>query len=248
MCPYILILHLYFLTPKIGVLNLQRCKTCNKYDFQKHTQTCKYIEIDNIIDKIRKEHQNEIDHLKNTYEKRLEQFRTKTECMEKEQERMTSLLEKVVTKPLVTNNTNTTNNTIKGNNNNLQSFLASPELYEKQVDPDRIKSIDHSIIEKHFWLGQKGIARFCVDNIINTTDEEGNHKMLLYCSDTSRKRFKYVDDDNHLVDDMEARHFIDTVSEPIVTVCRKVYDGVLMGNCGYDRQSAERILHHRPMA
>ncbi len=74
----------------------------------------------------------------------------------KENSRLSTLIEKIVTRPNIINN----NTNIKGNNNNLNSILASYDLYEKQVNPERIKSIDHSLIENHFWLGQKGIARF----------------------------------------------------------------------------------------
>jgi hypothetical protein len=198
-------------------------KSVKKSDLQKHIKTCKYVEIDMIVNNIQQEHRKEIENIRLEHSKEI--LRIKEECMEKEQERMTSLLEKVMTKPVITQNNTTT--TIKGNNNNLQNILASKELYDKQTDPERIKSIDHSIVEKHFWLGQKGIARFCVDQIVKTTDEDGSDKMLLCCTDPSRKRFKYVDGENQVVEDIDARHFINTVSAPIVTVCREVYDGVV---------------------
>jgi hypothetical protein len=198
-------------------------KSLKKSDLQKHIKICKYVEIDMIVNNIRQEHKKEIENIRLDYEKQI--LRIKEECMEKEQERMTSLLEKMMSKPVITQNNTTT--TIKGNNNNLQNILASKELYDKQTDPERIKSIDHSIVEKHFWLGQKGIARFCVDHIVKTTDGDGSDKMLLCCTDPSRKRFKYVDGENQVVEDIDARHFINTVSAPIVTVCREVYDGVV---------------------
>ena len=210
-----------------------RCdyKTHKNSDLQKHVKSCKFVEIDNIIKTIHIENEMMLsikDERIKQLEYSLQEKDKEIERMEKEQERLASLFEKAITKPAVMNNTtNNTTTTIRGSNNNLQSFLASPELYEKQVDPERIKSINQSDVERHFWLGQKGIARFCVDHIVNTTDEDGNSKMLLCCTDSSRKRFKYVDADNHVVDDIEARHFIDTVSAPIVTVCRKVYDNVV---------------------
>jgi hypothetical protein len=223
-----------------------RCnyKTHKNSDLQKHIKSCKFVEIDNIIKtvhiendtmlSIRDERIKQLEYFLQEKDKEIERISKEhlkeIERMEKEQDRLTCLFEKVITKPAVMNNTtnNTTTTTIRGSNNNLQSFLASPELYEKQVDPERIKTINQSDVEHHFWSGQKGIARFCVDHIVNTTDEDGSSKMLLCCTDPSRKRFKYVDADNQVVDDIEARHFIDTVSAPIVTVCRKVYDSVVM--------------------
>lgn len=215
--------------PILLLCSSTRCgyQSLSKSDLQKHLKTCKYIEMDVIISHIHKEHQKEIESLKMEHQK--EMMRCKEEWMDKEQERMASLLEKVMTKPVInnTNNTNTTTTNIRGNNNNLQSLLAPPELYEKQVDPNRIKALDQSDVEKHFWLGQKGIARLCVDHVIKTVDEDGNSKMLICCTDSSRKRFKYIDENNHIADDMEARNFIDTVSAPIVTVCKKVYDTIV---------------------
>jgi hypothetical protein len=215
-------------------------KSIKNSDLQKHIKICKYVEIDRIhqqysktIDRLQTEHNREIVHLQTEHTKEMDQLRVehlqdilhiKEAHAEQSQERMTSLLEKAISRPNVTHTTNTN---IRGNNNNLQNILAPKELYERQVDPDRIKSIDHSVVEKHFWLGQKGMARFCVDHIAKTIDENGNSKLLLCCTDPSRKRFKYVDGNNEVVDDIDARHFIDTVSPPIVKACREVYDDVV---------------------
>jgi hypothetical protein len=230
-----------------------RCnyQTTNKYDLQKHIKTCKYIEIDLEIEKIQQQHQTEIYNLANNYQREIGKLnselamlrkdhtndilRTKNECMDSEHERLTSLLEKAIATPtILTNNTSNTMNTltntstnIKGNNNNLQNILAPHELYEKQVDAERIQSIDPSIIEKHFWFGQKGMAKFCVEHIAKVKDNQGNEKMLLCCTDPSRKRFKYYDESNQIVEDMDARHFIGQVSTPIKTVCRDVYDSIM---------------------
>ena len=213
-----------------------RCKyqTQNRSDIQKHLKTCKYIEIDSIVYDINKEHKKEIENyqieignLNKEHKKEIENYQIEIGNLNKDIEKMTLLLEKAVSKPVfaTTNNTNTTNN-IKGNNNNLQNILANPDLYKKQVDPDRIKNIDHEIIEEHFWLGQKGLARLCVDHIIKTSEQDGN-KYLLRCTDPSRKRFKYIDTTNKIAEDMEARNFISLVSIPIKTVCRDVYDKIV---------------------
>jgi hypothetical protein len=196
--------------------------------------------MDLMREKIHQEYQTEL----NNKNREIEQLRQqiviltheihiKTEYMDKDQERMTSLLEMAISKPTntTTNNTMTTstntNTTIKGNNNNLQNILASHDLYEKQVDAERIQSIDPSIIEKHFWFGQKGMAKFCVDHIAKVKDVQGNEKMLLCCTDPTRKRFKYRNDENEVVEDMDARHFIGQVSAPIKTACRDVYDSIM---------------------
>jgi hypothetical protein len=211
-------------------------KALSRSDLQKHLKICKYIEIDLIVNKLTEEHKKEIE----TYNKKIEELNKehktvidhlnniiniKEEYIKNDNERMLSLLEKMISKPIITTNNNTTNN-IKGNNNNLQSILANSDLYKKQVDPERIKNIDHEIIEEHFWHGQKGIARLCVDHIIKTSEDDGN-KYLLRCTDPSRKRFKYIDTTNKIAEDMEARNFISLVSVPIKTVCRDVYDRIV---------------------
>lgn len=208
-------------------------KTFTKTDMQKHVKTCKYIEIENLTKEIKSEYEDKIQKIVFEYEKKLvylanqnEKLNFEKEFITKENNRLTSLLEKSISKPIITTN-NTNNTTIKGNNNNLQNILAPYDLFEKQIDPERIRSINHSIIEKHFWLGQKGIARLCVDHIIKSVDVNGNNKLLLCCTDPSRKRFKYIDATNQISEDIEARNFINLVSVPIKTVCRDVYDNII---------------------
>jgi hypothetical protein len=219
-------------------------RTFTRTDIQKHIKTCKYIEMENLtkeikceyeekIRKIEHEYEEKIKKIEHEYEKKLvyitnqnEKLNLEKQLISGENNRLTSLLEKAMNKPIITTN-NTNNTTIKGNNNNLQNILAPYDLFEKQIDPERIRSIDHSIIEKHFWLGQKGIARLCVDHIIKSVDGNGNNKLLLCCTDPSRKRFKYIDATNQITEDIEARNFINLVSVPIKTVCRDVYDNVI---------------------
>jgi hypothetical protein len=215
-------------------------KSIQKNDMRKHLKTCRYVEIDMLVKK-------EIDALIDTFHKQNESLRLEIatlriqkECIEKERDNLSSLLEKerekerdnlssllekAMEKPTTVSNTTTTN--IKGSNNNLQSVLANHEEYKKQVDPERIMSLDPSIVEKHFWLGQRGIAKLCVDHIIKTVDQEGKDKLLLCCTDPARKRFKYFDASNQVAEDNDIRHFTSLVSVPIKTVCRDVYDSIL---------------------
>ena len=54
---------------------------------------------------------------------------------------------------------------------------------------------------------KKGIAKMCTDKIINTKDE----KKLICCTDTTRKKFKYIDKKGNIKEDIEARFFVDRV-------------------------------------
>lgn len=224
--------------------------TENKKDLQKHLKICRFVEKEMIehqhskeieayqkqieeqqreMESIKREHQREMEYLKREHQHEIEnikqkiELRLKNEWMEEEKERLNSFIEKAVSKPIVNN---TTTN-IRGNNNNLQQILAPNDLYQKQVDPERIMNIDRSIIEKYFWLGQRGMAKMCIDHIVKAKDDNGNSKLLLCCTDPSRKRFKYIDATNNIAEDMDARHFINTVSIPIKTVCRDVFDDII---------------------
>ena len=56
--------------------------------------------------------------------------------------------------------------------------------------------------------GQRGIARLCTEQIINTKDK----KKLLVATDQSRNKFRYMDEKGNMKDDIEARTFIEKVS------------------------------------
>lgn len=119
-----------------------------------------------------------------------------------------------------TTNTNTTN--IKGNQN-INNILSDYKTYEENTNHDRIISIArNSDMEKYFWNGQKGIANFCVDHIAKTYDG----KMIICCTDPSRKRFKYMNEKNEIGEDIDARNFTKKISEPIKEVCEEVYDRI----------------------
>ncbi len=211
--------------------NSAKCdyKTIKKTDLSRHLKTCKYVELDILVKREIEHYLNEIATLriqKECIEKERDNLSSLLQKeREKERDNLSSLLEKAMEKPTSVSNTTTTN--IKGSNNNLQSVLANHEEYKKQVDPERIMSLDPSIVEKHFWLGQRGIAKLCVDHIIKTVDQEGKDKLLLCCTDPARKRFKYFDASNQVAEDNDIRHFTSLVSVPIKTVCRDVYDSIL---------------------
>lgn len=118
--------------------------------------------------------------------------------------------------------TTTTNNNIKGNQT-IQNVLCDYKTYEEYTDKDRIISIAKSNdMEKYFWNGQKGIAKFCVDHIAKTKDG----KMLICCTDPSRKRFKYYTEKDQVKEDIDARNFTKKISEPIKEVCKEVFDNI----------------------
>ena len=92
-------------------------KALSRSDLQKHLKICKYIETDLIVNKLTEEHKKEIE----TYNKKIEELNKehktvidhlnniiniKEEYIKNDNERMLSLLEKMISKPIITTNNN----------------------------------------------------------------------------------------------------------------------------------------------
>ena len=90
------------------------------------------------------------------------------------------------------------------------------------------------LTEQVFFQGQRGIARMCTDHIINTKDK----KVLLTCSDVSRKKFKYMDELGNIKEDYDARAFTEKVIGPIKQVSQEVYEFIL-SNVKDEREELE---------
>lgn len=70
--------------------------------------------------------------------------------------------------------------------------------------------------------GQQGLARCLVEHVIKV---EG--KLILVCTDTSRKRFRFVNTDGKLAEDMKAKMLCNKLGEPIRDICKDVFERVL---------------------
>ena len=76
--------------------------------------------------------------------------------------------------------------------------------------------------DKYFDKGQVGIAQFVSDKIVNTEDG----KMIICCTDPTRKRFKYHSKNKGITEDIEARHFTKKIAKPIKEVCQIVHSNI----------------------
>lgn len=120
----------------------------------------------------------------------------------------------------ITKNTNTTN--IKGNQN-IKNVLTDNKTYEENTSRDRIISVaKENDMEQYFWKGQKGVAQFCVEHVVKTYDG----KMIICCTDPTRYRFKNIDEQNKIREDIDARNFTDKVAGPIKDVVEEVYNNI----------------------
>ena len=107
--------------------------------------------------------------------------------------------------------TNTTSNT----STRITNILSPLDLND-----EKIKTIvENNLDETYFLDAQKGIARFCFDKLITT--ENGKRKLI--CSDPVRERYRYLDQEGNLKEDLGARHFIDKISKPIIETSKKVH-------------------------
>jgi hypothetical protein len=124
---------------------------------------------------------------------------------------------KAVDKPTITT---TTTNTIT---NQIRNGFSTKHFLEDIKSADVKRKCQSSLTEQILMDGQRGIARLCTEQIINTNDK----KKLLIATDHTRSKFRYMDKEGNLKDDIEARTFIEKVSKPIKEVADIVFDNVL---------------------
>ena len=131
----------------------------------------------------------------------------KTQEIESLTQKLSSLVLEGIRKPTVVNTSN-----------KITNILTPLDLTE-----EKIKTIvENNLDESYFLDAQKGIARFCFDKLIKTEDG----KRTLVCSDPIRERYKYLDKEGTLKQDMRARNFIDRISKPIIETSKKVHDNL----------------------
>jgi hypothetical protein len=208
------------------------CKGCenvfpSKTNLNIHTNICK----DYSLLKVREEYTEEIDKLRQEIvekdklinelqkyqinpDKVISDAQTQIQTLQKMLENIAT---KAVDKPTITTNTT---NTIT---NQIRNCFSTKHFLEDIKIADVKRKCQSSLTEQILMDGQRGIARLCTDQIINTSDK----KKLLIATDHTRAKFRYMDKEGNLKDDIEARTFIEKVSKPIKEVADIVFDNVL---------------------
>ena len=146
---------------------------------------------------------------------------------------MFSTIEKLASQAIDKPNNATTNVT------NVRNIYSDKYFLEDIKQVEVKKKCQNYLTEQVFFAGQRGIAQMCTDHIIKTKD----NKVLLTCSDVSRKKFKYVDDIGNVKEDYEARVFTEKVFEPIKQASQVVYENILSDV--KDEQEREEIDYSR---
>jgi len=117
-------------------------------------------------------------------------------------------------KPTTTNNT--VNNTVR---NQLSATFTLDGLEPKKIE----ETMREHYTELDFFGGQKRLANFFLERVIKTPDD----KMLICCTDTSRKKFKILDLRGNLKEDIEARTLCEKLKVPTQMVTKEIYDKVI---------------------
>jgi len=197
-------------------LRENKCLSClhnciDQDDLEIHLLTCK----DHIIKELKQEHKEETERLKQEHKQETERLKQEHKLViDKLEQKIDSLIKDTINRPMIHNNT-----TI----NNIRNHLSMTYTLESLKDDEISNLLKENMTTQVFMNGQSGIAKMCTDKIINTKD---NKKRLL-CTDMSRNKFKYIDQQGNLKEDIEARNFINKVSKPIKDIGKDIYDGLM---------------------
>ena len=158
-----------------------------------------------------REKENDLRNTKEMYEKMIEKIASTNEL---HNEQLKDIASEAINKPT------TTTNHVHGNIRNI----FSSEYTVDNINQNEVKTKCQAYLtEEVFFQGQKGIAHLCNEHIVKTKDK----KQLLTCTDTSRKKFKHMDENGNIKEDAEARTFLQKVAKPIKEVSRVVYDSII---------------------
>jgi len=175
-----------------------------------------------------RQHDSKLIGVQTTFEKTIRDLQAQNDKLI---DSLRQLASQAIDKPSTT--TNVTNNTVKNH--------FSEKYFLDTISMDDVKrKCQNYLTEEIFLQGQRGIAKLCTDHIIKTKD----NKALMICTDVSRKKFKYMDDQGNLKEDHEARAFTEKVSKPIKDVSKIVYENIL-SDVKYEKENVDETDYSR---
>jgi len=228
-----------------------KCLGCEQYlidqsRLKNHYEICKPYQIHIISEKIKTEYEEKMKNMKLDHDQEIKEREKEYQTNLKEKEYyylqqmkenenriMKEMYEKMlshnqhnaeqlkdIATEAINKPTTTTTNHVHGNIRNI----FSSEYTVDNINQNEVKTKCQAYLtEEVFFQGQKGIAHLCSEHIIKTKDK----KQLLTCTDTSRKKFKHMDENGNIKEDAEARTFLQKVAKPIKEVSRVVYDSII---------------------
>jgi hypothetical protein len=191
--------------------NQIKCQYCPKLFTSK--QMCRFHEEkcnNKTVLQVEKDYKLKLDEKDNLLRLRDQEILFLKNQVRELQSNITSIALEGVKKPTTTNTNNTSNS--------ITNILVPLDL-----DEDKIQDIvENRFNETHFLDAQKGVAKFCFENLIKT--EDGKRRMV--CSDPVRERYRYIDEKGDIKEDLQARQFIEKISKPIIDASGKLYDEI----------------------
>ena len=228
-------------------------ETCKEYIILKVREECK-VEYDkqiqeknNEIDKLlldtKSEYCTQINKLKEQLKEKNSEHENLKKSSDKAIQTLQKMLENIAIKAV--DKPTTTNTTI----NNIRNSFSDKYFVEDIKEEDIKRKCQSYLTEQVLLDGQRGIAKMCTEHIINTKDK----KKLLISTDPSRNKFRYMDKNGNMKDDIDARTFIEKISKPIKEVADIVFDCVIsdikdeQDNIEDDNYSRKAFLHDKEM-
>ena len=169
-------------------------------------QDLKYTKLEVKYEELEKQHED----LKEQHEKTINKLEMKiSQC--------DSFIQTIAREG--SNKVTTTNNTV----NNIRNQLSSTYTLDK-LEPKKLEDTMREHYTEHdFFGGQKRLANFFFEKVIKTPDD----KMLICCTDTSRKKFKILDLRGNMKEDIEARTLCEKLKVPTQMITKEIYDKVV---------------------
>ena len=223
---------------------------CNNKNLSVHTDSCKEYALLNLRKELDTEYQNKIILLEKTlndvkqthyktiniieekHEKDLSEqkqmfdkelllqqksFQIERSLLEKQIDRLQTSFENLSKEAINRPTTNTTNNNTV---NHIRTILSTKHTLDNLKDEDLLLVFREYLTEDVLLGGQQAIAKICNEKIIQTKDD----KMLLCCTDASRDKYKYMDNNGNVKEDIYARNFTSKIIKPLETVGQDVYE------------------------
>ena len=188
------------------------------------------INYDKQLESQQRQHDSKLIGVQTTFEKTIRDLQAQNDKLI---DSLRQLASQAIDKPSTSTTNNVTNNTVKNH--------FSEKYFLETISLDDVKrKCQNYLTEEIFLQGQRGIAKLCTDHIIKTKD----NKALMICTDVSRKKFKYMDDQGNLKEDHEARAFTEKVSKPIKDVSKIVYENIL-SDVKYEKENVEETDYSR---
>ena len=188
------------------------------------------INYDKQLESQQRQHDSKLIGVQTTFEKTIRDLQAQNDKLI---DSLRQLASQAIDKPSTSTTNNVTNNTIKNH--------FSEKYFLETISMDDVKrKCQNYLTEEIFLQGQRGIAKLCTDHIIKTKD----NKALMICTDASRKKFKYMDEQGNLKEDHEARAFTEKVSKPIKDVSKIVYENIL-SDVKYEKENVEETDYSR---